>query len=102
MAWPSDPLQKHNDKGNLTSACTTVRMRHICEQLKVNDTMDKDNVINFSERSKEAQENFLQTPIPTASDIAYYTSSLIRKDYTPIVVKSYDDLVTTIESEVSN
>ena len=73
-------------------------MRHICEQLKVNDTMNKDNVINFSERSKEAQENFPQTPIPTASDIAYYTNNLIRTDYTPIAVQAYKDRQRTNES----
>ena len=73
-------------------------MRHICEQLKVNDTMTKDNVINFSERSKEAQENFSQTPIPTASDLAYYTNNLIRADYTPIAVQAYKDRQRTNES----
>jgi hypothetical protein len=73
-------------------------MRHICEQLKVNDTMNKDNVINFSGRSKEAQENFPQTPIPTASDVAYYTNSLIRKDYTPIAVQAYKERLRTNES----
>jgi len=73
-------------------------MRHICEQLKVNDTMNKDNVINFSERSKEAQENFPQTPIPSASAVAYYTNSLIRKDYTPIAVQAYKDRLRTNES----
>jgi len=79
VAWPSDPLQKHNDKGNLTSACTTVRMRHICEQIKVNDTMVKNNIINFSERSKEAQEKLLQTATPTASEVAYYTLSAVTR-----------------------
>lgn len=77
-------------------------MRHICEQLKVNDTMDKNNIINFSGRSKEAQEKPPQIATPSASAVAYYTNSLIRKDYTPAVVQSYDDLVTAIESEVSN
>ena len=77
-------------------------MRHICEQRKVNCTVVKNNVINFSERSKEAQEKPPQITTPSASAVAYYTNSLIRKDYTPIVVQSYDDLVTTIESEVSN
>ena len=64
--------------------------------------MVKNNIISFSERSKGAQENFPQIPTPTASDIAYYTNNLIRTDYTPTLVQSYDDLVTTIESEVSN
>ena len=52
-------------------------MRHICEQLKVNDTVVKNNIINFSERPKEAQETFPQTAIPTASEVAYYTLSAV-------------------------
>jgi hypothetical protein len=60
--------------------------------------MNKDNVINFLGRSKEAQENFSQTPIPTASDIAYYTNNLIRTDYTPIAVQAYKDRQRTNES----
>ena len=34
-------------------------------------------VISFLQRSKEAQENFLQIPTPNASDVAYYTQERI-------------------------
>ena len=45
----------------------------------MNDTMVKNNIINFSERPKEAQEKLLQTATPTASEVVYYTLSAVTR-----------------------
>jgi hypothetical protein len=50
---------------------------------------DKNNVIQFPNKSEAKQDTFPEMHIPLPSEVAYYTNNLISYEHTPAAIRAY-------------